>query len=90
MYIRLCDYCGKPVNVDSQQGHVGEFKADIWLHRGKSNYVFFRHNFDLCVECVMQTGLGDILEKIQNHIEKNEDRKVNFKKQLKRLGVMPQ
>ena len=56
LYIKLCDLCGKPAEMNSME-HAGSISADIFI----KNFNIFREEFDVCAKCLKETGLYDIL-----------------------------
>lgn len=88
MYIKICDNCGKPCEVDSGL-HGGSISSDIIILKGKISKVVFREEFDLCIECITNTGLGDILQKIKLQKEANSEKKIGFKKLLQQKKILP-
>lgn len=88
LYIKLCDNCGKPCIVDSG-AHGGTIHTDILVQKGKISHVVFREEFDLCIGCIAATGLGKILQKLKEAKERNQQRKVTFKRLLQQRKVLP-
>ena len=51
LYIKLCDLCGRPCEVDSGL-HGGTIHADVMVDRGKVSYKEFSEEFDICLTCL--------------------------------------
>ena len=81
MYIKLCDTCGKPCEVDSGI-HGGTIHADIMVNKGTYSQSVFREEFDVCIECLKKLGFSDILQKMKIMKDKNSEKKISFKKLL--------
>jgi hypothetical protein len=89
LYIKLCDLCGKPCEVDSGM-HGGHISADVLIQKGKVSRVAFREEFDLCIECLHKTGLGEVLQKMKIMKESNVKKKFDFRKMLERKKILYQ
>lgn len=81
LYIKLCDLCGKPCEVDSGL-HGGNIKTDIMINKGRVSYKVFAEEFDVCITCLENTGLLDMLERFKLIKEENSKKKISFKKLL--------
>jgi len=85
LYIKLCDLCGTPCEVDSGM-HGGNIRAEIMVHKGKGQKQYsikaFNEEFDFCVTCGQKVGILPILIKMKEMKDKNVDKAINFKKLL--------
>ena len=87
MYIKLCDLCGRPNEVDSGM-HGGTIHSDIMIKEKKISRVVFREEFDVCVTCLKKVGLLDILERMKKMKDKNKDKTISFKKLLEDKSML--
>lgn len=78
LYIKLCDLCGKPCEMNGME-HAGSITADVFI----KNFNTFRENFDVCNTCLKETGLDQILLKMKQQKEDNNNRSKNAQKVLK-------
>lgn len=77
LYIKLCDLCGKPCEVDGGL-HGGNIHSDIMVKEGKASRVIHREEFDVCISCLNALGLLDILQKMTEMKRTNEQKKISF------------
>ena len=78
VYIKICDLCGNPSEMNSMM-HAGTISADMMIN----NYKVYREEFDICVNCLKNTGLGEILLKMKVQKEANKDKTKKAEKLLK-------
>lgn len=74
LYIKICDLCGKPCEAGSQM-HVSQNKVSTSV---------FREEFDICVLCLKNTGLFEILKSMKEQKLKNHSTEITAKKLIAR------
>ena len=73
LYIKICDLCGKACEAGSQM-HAGNIHTDIIVKTGKRvSTLIFREEFDICIDCLNNTGLYEILKKMQEQKYSNKN-----------------
>lgn len=82
LYVKLCDYCGKPVEADSLM-HGASFNVGFMRQAKEYSQKILRGEFDLCFECTTNLGLAQIVKKLMDKKKDNENNKLNFKKTVK-------
>ncbi len=87
LYIKLCDLCGRPCEVDSGL-HGGSISSDIMVSDKKISRVVFREDFDVCITCLKKLGLIDLLKRMKEMKDSNTNKKLEFKKLLEEKGVL--
>ena len=81
LYVKICDLCGEACEAGSQN-HAGHINTDIMvMTSNKVSTSIFREEFDICVSCLIKTGLYEILKKMQEMKKKN----INKEKTIKEL-----
>ena len=78
VYVKICDLCGNPSEINSMM-HAGTVSADVMIN----NFNIYREEFDVCVNCLKDTGLADILLKMKEQKESNKDKAKKAEKLLK-------
>jgi hypothetical protein len=89
LYIKMCDLCGRPCEVDSGL-HGGSISTDIIVKKKKVSIVAFREDFDVCITCLDKMGLLKILQKMKIMKEQNAHKKLKFKQMLEDKRILYQ
>ena len=87
LYIKLCDLCGRPCEVDGGL-HGGSIHTDIMIDKGKFSHNVFREEFDVCITCLKTWGLWDTFAKMKVMKYDNAQKKIDFKKLLEHKKIL--